>query len=71
MGLFTTTDDAVLEEARKLVVPGDRICPACKQSFHAAGPTLTTWNPSVGIEGHKCTHCGHVVILRRPSPDGL
>jgi hypothetical protein len=71
MGLFTTTEDKVLEEARKQIVPGERICPGCKQPFVSSGETLTAFNPSLGIEGHTCPRCGHVLSFRRPSPDGL
>jgi len=71
MGLFTTTEKKELEDARKQVVPGDRICPSCKQSFHSTGATLSAWNGALGIEGHTCPHCGHLVSFRRPSPDGL
>jgi hypothetical protein len=71
MGLFTTTENQHLEQARKLVVPGDMICPDCKQSFTAAGSTLSAFNDALGLEGHTCPHCGHVISRRRRSPDGL
>jgi hypothetical protein len=71
MGLFTTTEDPVLEEARKQVIPGDRVCPSCKAPFVATGATLTAFNAALGIEAHRCPSCGHVVSHRRPSPDGL
>ncbi len=71
MGLFTTTEKKELEEARKQIVPGERICPTCKQSFIADGTTLSVWTGALGIEGHTCPHCGHVMQSRRPSPDGL
>jgi len=71
MGLFTTTDDKQLEEARKNVVPGEVICPACKQSFTTSGATLSAVNPALGLEAHKCPHCAHLLSSRRPSADGL
>jgi hypothetical protein len=71
MGLFTTTDDKQLEDAKKRVVPGEHICPGCQQSFATSGATLSAVNGSLGLEGHTCPHCGHVLALRRPSPDGL
>jgi hypothetical protein len=71
MGLFTTTEDAGLVEARRRVTDGDLVCPACKQPFVKCGTTLAAWNEAVGLEGHKCPACGHLVTLRLPSPDGL
>jgi rRNA maturation endonuclease Nob1 len=71
MGLFTTTDDKQLEEARKQVVAAEMVCPACKQSFDATGQTLSAFNGALGLEGHTCPHCGHVISRRKPSPDGL
>ena len=71
MGLFTTTEDKQLEEARKQVVPSEVVCPACKAPFTANGQTLSAVNPALGLEAHKCPHCGHIVSSRRPSPDGL
>jgi hypothetical protein len=71
VGLFTTTEDAQLEDARKRVVPSEKICPGCKQSFTAVGATLTAIEPALGIEAHKCPHCGFVLSSRRPSSDGL
>ena len=71
MGMFTSLENKDLELARKQVVPGERICPGCKQSFTTEGATLSMFNPALGIEGHKCPHCGHVLSIRRPSPDGL
>ncbi len=71
MGLFTTTENKELEAARKQVVPGERICPGCKQPFVTDGKTLSAFNGALGIEGHTCPRCGHVLSVRRPSPDGL
>jgi hypothetical protein len=71
MGLFTTTDDKQLEEARKQVVPSERVCPACKAPFVASGRTLSAFNAALGIEAHQCPQCGHVISQRRPSADGL
>lgn len=71
MGLFTTTEKKELEEARKQIVPSERICPSCQQSFTSTGQTLSAWNGALGIEGHACPHCGNLVSFRRPSPDGL
>ena len=71
MGLFTTTEKKELEEARQQIVPGERICPACKQAFTSTGKTLSAWNGALGIEGHACPHCGTLVSFRRPSADGL
>jgi hypothetical protein len=71
MGLFTTTDDKQLEEARKLVVPAEVVCPACKQPFTTSGESLSAVNPALGLEAHKCPHCGHLLSSRRPSSDGL
>ena len=71
MGLFTTTENKELEDARKQIVPGERICPNCKQSFTSSGVTLSAWNGALGLEGHTCPHCGGVLTFRRPSSDGL
>ena len=71
MGLFTTTEDKVLEDARKTVVPSEVVCPACKAAFNATGQTLSAVNAALGLEGHKCPSCGHMLSRRRPSPDGL
>ena len=71
MGLFTTTDDKHLEAAKKLVSPSDIVCPGCKAPLSLSGATLSTFNASLGLEGHECPSCGHVVSRRRPSPDGL
>lgn len=71
MGLFTTTENKEMEEARQQIVPGERICPTCKQPFTSSGATLTAYNGALGIEGHSCPHCGHVLSFRRPSADGL
>jgi hypothetical protein len=71
MGLFITREHKELDEARKQIVPGERICPGCKQSFTSDGKTLNTFNAALGLEGHACPHCGHVLTFRRPSPDGL
>ncbi len=71
MGLFTTTEDKQLEEARKRVVPSEMVCPACKAPFSATGQTLSAANPALGIEAHKCPACGHILSSRRASPDGL
>lgn len=73
MGLFTTTDDKTLEEARKTVVPSEMICPSCKAPFTADGKSLSAINPALGLEAHKCPACGHILSRRRPSSfsDGL
>jgi hypothetical protein len=71
MGLFTTQKDEDLENARGQVVPGECVCPGCKQPFRAEGATLSAFNAALGLEGHTCPHCGFVVSRRRPSPDGL
>jgi hypothetical protein len=71
MGLFTTTENKELEQARKHVVATDRVCPSCKQPFTSTGATLTAFNAALGIEGHACPHCGHLLSCRRPSADGL
>jgi hypothetical protein len=71
MGLFTTTVDKQLEEARTQVVPGESVCPSCKSPFRLSGATLAAWNAPLGIEGHACPSCGHLVSRRRPSVDGL
>ena len=71
MGLFTTTEDPALEDARKHIVATDRVCPNCKAPFQSTGETLAAFNAALGLEGHKCPKCGHVLTLRRPSPDGL
>jgi len=71
MGLFTTTDDKHLEEAKKQVVAGDGVCPNCKAPFSISGATLTTFNAALGVEGHKCPACSYVISRRRPSADGL
>jgi hypothetical protein len=71
MGLFTTTDDKDLEEARKRVVATDVVCPACKAPFTTSGATLSAINPALGLEAHKCPNCGELVTRRVVSPDGL
>jgi hypothetical protein len=71
MGLFTTTEDKQLEEARKQVVPSEMVCPACKAPFTSSGKTLSAVNPALGLEAHTCPACGHVISSRRPSADGL
>jgi ssDNA-binding Zn-finger/Zn-ribbon topoisomerase 1 len=71
MGLFVTTENKEMEDARNQVEPSERICPSCKQPFTSTGQTLSAWNGALGIEGHKCPHCGSVLSFRRPSPDGL
>jgi hypothetical protein len=71
MGLFTTTEDKQLEDARKQVLAGESVCPSCKSPFTSSGATLTAWNAALGIEGHRCPSCGYVLSRRRPSPDGL
>lgn len=71
MGLFTTREDEQLEAARTQVVPGECVCPSCKEPFRTDGKTLHAFNAALGIEGHKCPHCGFLVSRRRPSPDGL
>ncbi len=71
MALFTTLTNEELEEARDQVVPGDCICPGCKEPFSANGATLSAFNAALGLEGHSCPRCGFVVSRRRPSPDGL
>jgi hypothetical protein len=71
MGLLTTTEDKALEEGRKQVTAGDLVCPACKAPFTKSGKTLAAWNAAIGLEGHSCPSCGHVITLRLPSPDGL
>jgi hypothetical protein len=63
MGLFTTTEKKELEEARKHIVPGGRICPSCKQSFTSTGQTLSAYNGALGIEGHTCPKCGAIITL--------
>ena len=65
MGLFTTTEKKELEEARKQIVPGERVCPQCKQGFTSTGQTLSAWNGSLGIEGHACPHCGSLLTFTR------
>ena len=71
MGLFTTTEDKQLEDARKQVVPSEVVCPACKAPFTATGKTRSAVNPSLCLEAHTCPQCGHVLSSRRPSADGL
>ena len=71
MGLLTTLHDQISEEARNQVVPGEMVCPACKAPFTKSGATLVAWNAGIGLEGHKCPACGHLVTLSRPSLDGL
>jgi hypothetical protein len=71
MGLFTTTEDPDLEDARKQVVASDRVCPHCQAPFQATGATLSAWNAALGIEGHTCPACGQVMSIRRPSAHGL
>ncbi|MCU1279608.1 MAG: hypothetical protein JWM53_3154 [bacterium] len=65
MGLLTTTEKKELEEARKQIVPSERICPSCKQGFMSTGKTLSAWNATLGIEGHACPHCGALLSILR------
>ena len=71
MGLFTTTEDPQLQEARKQVEPGELVCPGCKQPFISSGETLRAWNPALGLEGHACPSCQQVVSRRRPGAGGF
>ena len=71
MPLFTTLKDEQLEAARKDVVPGEVVCPSCKAPLQITGATLSTWNPALGLEGHRCPACGHVLVRRRGGPDRL
>ena len=71
MGLFTTLPDQVSDEARSQVEAGEMVCPACKAPFTKSGATLAAWNAGIGLEGHRCPACGHMVTLARPSLDGL
>jgi hypothetical protein len=71
MGLFTTTDDKDLEEARKRVVASDLVCPACKAPFTTSGESLAAINPALSLEAHKCPNCAELVTRRVASPDGL
>lgn len=71
MGLFSTQENQQLEEARKRVLQSEQVCPSCKQLFSITGETLSAVNPALGLEAHKCPHCGHVITRRQPSPDGL
>ena len=71
MGLLTTTKNKELEEARKQIAPGERVCPTCKQPFTSSGATLSAYNAALGIEGHTCPHCGGTLSFRRPSADGF
>jgi hypothetical protein len=71
MGLFTTQFDQQLEDARKHVVAGDTVCPACKATISLSGATLTAFNAALSIEAHACPQCGHTISRRRPSADGL
>ena len=63
MGLLTTTEKKELEDARKTIVPGERVCPSCKQPFTSTGQTLSAYNGMLGIEGHTCPKCGAVLTL--------
>lgn len=71
MGLLTTTKNKDLEDARTQIVPGERVCPSCKQSFTSSGATLSAFNRALGIEGHACPHCGATLSFRGPSADGF
>lgn len=71
MGLLTTTANKALEDARTQIVPGERVCPTCKQPFTSSGATLSAYNAALGLEGHTCPHCGSTLSFRRSSPDGL
>ena len=71
MGLFTTLHDQITDDARSQVEPGEMVCPACKAPFTRSGQTLAAWNPGIGLEGHACPACGHLLTISRPSPDGL
>jgi hypothetical protein len=71
MGLFTTTEDKDLEEARLRVVATELVCPACKAPFTTSGPSLSAVNAALRLEAHKCPKCGELVTRRLASPDGL
>jgi len=70
MGLFTTTDDQHLEEAKKHVSPSDMVCPSCKAPLQISADTLVAFNAALGLEGHKCPSCGHMISRRRASANG-
>lgn len=71
MGLFTTTKDRHLAEARKEVVPTALVCPTCKAPFTTSGETLTALNRPLGIEAHKCPSCGAILSHARTSARGF
>ena len=68
MGLFTRMHDKVLDEVRSLVAAGDLVCPSCKSGFVKSGATLVGWDEGIGLEAHRCPHCGHEISLLRPRP---
>jgi len=71
MGMFTSTDDKHLEDAKTQVSPSHMVCPSCHAPLSISGATLVTFNSALGIEGHKCPACGFMISRRRPSADGL
>ena len=71
MGLFTTLPDQISDEDRSQVQPCDVVCPACKAPFTRSGKTLAAWNRGIGLEGHRCPACDHLITVARPSLDGL
>jgi transposase-like protein len=65
VSLFNKLDDKHLEEARQQVVGNDVVCPRCKASYSMSGDTLTNFNATLGLETHKCPHCGNVTARQR------
>ncbi len=71
MSLFTETDDKHLEEARRHVTASDTVCPGCQAPLTLSGATLTSFNAALGIEGHTCPACGHVISRSKPGAGRL
>lgn len=70
MGIFATDLDLDLEQYKKTAVPTERVCPTCAKPFTGGAQTLTAVNKELGMESHKCPHCGAEFFARMASPTG-
>ncbi len=59
MGILTTIEDPKLQEAKRNVVPEEKVCPACQERFTTSKDTLAAVNPDLGMVMHKCPKCGN------------
>ena len=59
MGIWTTIDDPQLQEAKKNVIPEEKVCSACQKAFQTSAETLSAVNPALAMIMHKCPACGN------------